>query len=249
MPADPLSILVPGYLGVVLLSSNPLVLVSRRSTGRTSPFVSDNLTLLRKVAGCLAQSWGEWLRIGAEKWVLDVLKEGYRIPFSAPPPYYPLPGLQRLSTSLSQATSTTPGDPTVEGQDGCGKGPLTPGFYSLLLVLPKATGGFRPIIDLSILNQYVITTSFKMETVQTVMSVIRQDDWMVSLDLKDAYLQVPIHPDSRRFLRLIWEVCHFQFRALCFGLSTAPQVFTRLMAPVSAEFLRQEFRFLRYLDD
>ena len=41
----------------------------------------------------------------------------------------------------------------------------------------------------------------------------------------------------------------FQFRALSFGLSTAPQVFTRVMAPVSAAIMhRHGFRILQYLD-
>ena len=41
----------------------------------------------------------------------------------------------------------------------------------------------------------------------------------------------------------------FQFCALCFGLLTAPQVFTRVMAPVSAIMHRHGFWILRYLDD
>ena len=41
----------------------------------------------------------------------------------------------------------------------------------------------------------------------------------------------------------------YQFRALCFGLSTAPQVFTRVMAPVSTFFHRLGIRVRRYLDD
>ena len=56
---------------------------------------------------------------------------------------------------------------------------------------------------------------------------------MVSIDLKDAYLQIPIHPASRKYLRFTAGGKTWQFRALCFGLSTAPQVFTRVMAPVS----------------
>ena len=39
------------------------------------------------------------------------------------------------------------------------------------------------------------------------------------------------------------------FRVLCFGLTTAPQVFTRIMAPVSAILHRHGVRMLRYLDD
>ena len=52
--------------------------------------------------------------------------------------------------------------------------------------------------------------------------------------LKDAYLQVPMHPESRKFLRFVACGKVYQFKVLCFGLSTAPQVFTWVMAPVSA---------------
>ena len=98
----------------------------------------------------------------------------------------------------------------------------------------KASGSWRPVIDLSTLNLRVRKTPFKMETLQSVLLSVRSGDWMVSIDLKDAYLQIPIHPDSRKYLRFVALSQVFQFKALCFGLSTAPQVFTRVMAPVSA---------------
>ena len=41
----------------------------------------------------------------------------------------------------------------------------------------------------------------------------------------------------------------WQFRVLCFGLSTAPQVFTQVMAPVSGFLHRLGVRMLRYVDD
>ena len=71
---------------------------------------------------------------------------------------------------------------------------------------------------------------------------------MVSLDLRDVYLQVPIHPDSCKYLRFVASGRVYQFKA-CFGLSTAPQVFTRVMAPVSAMLHRVGIRIRRYLDD
>ena len=64
-----------------------------------------------------------------------------------------------------------------------------------------------------------------------------------------AYLQVPIHPESRRYLRFTMGGVPYQFRVLCFGLTTAPQVFTRLMAPISAILHHYGIRMLRYLDD
>ena len=67
--------------------------------------------------------------------------------------------------------------------------------------------------------------------------------------LKEAYLQVPVHPASRHFLRFMFRDTVYQFQALCFGLSTAPQVFTRVMAPVSAILHSMGIRMRRCLDD
>ena len=110
-------------------------------------------------------------------------------------------------------------------------------------------GGWRPIIDLSTPNLNVDRTPFRMETSQTVLRSVRRNDWMVSIDLKDAYLQIPIHPKSRRFLRFTAGGRTWQFRVLFYGLSTTPQVFTRVMAPVSGFLHQLGIRMLRYLDD
>ena len=58
-----------------------------------------------------------------------------------------------------------------------------PGFYSRLLVVPKVTGGWRPIIDLSVLNGFLEVTPFRMETPQSILRSVRKGDWMVSIDL------------------------------------------------------------------
>ena len=124
-----------------------------------------------------------------------------------------------------------------------------PGFCSRLVLVEKASGGWRPVIDLSHLNDFVQLTSFKMETVASVLLSVREVGFLASLDLKDAYFQIPIHRSSRNLLRFTSEGTVYQFRALCFGLSTAPQVFTRVFAVVSAWAHSHGIRLLRYLDD
>ena len=143
---------------------------------------------------------------------------------------------------------------TAAVADPCAKGavepaPSGPGFYSRLFVTPKVTGGWRPVIDLSRLNRSVLVSGFHMETSALVLQSLRPGDWMVFLDLQDAYLQVPVHPSSRHYLRFCVESSVLQFRVLCFGLSSAPQVFMRAMAPVSVIMHRYGFRILWYLDD
>ena len=109
-----------------------------------------------------------------------------------------------------------------------------PGFYSRLFLVEKSSGGWRPVIDRSPLNEFVHQTPFRMETPNSVLLAVRKDDFLASIDLKDAYFQIPVHPSSRKLLRFVSNDMVYQFRALCFGLSTAPQVFTRVFMAVSS---------------
>ena len=161
-------------------------------------------------------------------------------PFSHPDIVSDIPG--RLSSGSSLAARDR-GDACQIAQDP------GPGFYSRLFLVEKASGGWRPVIDLSHLNNFVQLTSFKMETVASVLLSVRQGEFLASLDLKDAYFQIPVHRSSRKLFRFMSEGTVYQFRALCFSLSTAPQVFTRVFAAVSAWAHSHGIRLLRYLDD
>ena len=123
------------------------------------------------------------------------------------------------------------------------------GFYSRLFLVEKATGGWRPVIDLSPLNKFVVQTPFRMETVASVLGSIKENDFLASIDLKDAYFQIPVHQDSRKYLRVALKGTVYQFKVLCFGLATAPQVFTRVFAVISSWAHSRGIRLLRYLDD
>ena len=180
---------------------------------------------------------------------MEVPREGYAIPFCMPPPLSPTPII--LDSYSPQSVKGRALDEEIQALRRKGAVEPAPPNSRLLQphVVTKATGGWRPIIDLSTLNLDVDRTPFRMETSQTVLHAVRRNDWMVSIDLKDAYLQIPIHPASRRYLRFTARGKTWQFRVLCFGLSTAPQVFTRVMAPVSGFLHQLGIRMLRYLDD
>ena len=105
------------------------------------------------------------------------------------------------------------------------------------------------MIDLSPFNKFVQQTPFKMETASSVLLSVRKGDFLASIDLKDAYFQIPVHVSSRKWLRFISNGMVHQFKVLCFGLSTAPQVFTRIFAAVTAWAHACGVRLLRYLDD
>ena len=192
-----------------------------------------------------------WSDKGTDPWVVEVLRWGYRIPsrwaptLSEEPIPYP-----SYSPSSIRGKALEGEVLSLLEKEAIELAPLpSPGYYSRLFVVVKASGSWRPVIDLSLLNLKVQKTSFKMETLQSVLLSVWAGDWMVSLDLKDAYLQVPMHPDSRKFLRFVALGKVYEFKVLCFGLSMAPQVFTLVMATVSALLHCSGIRLRRYLDD
>ena len=93
------------------------------------------------------------------------------------------------------------------------------GFYGRIFVVPKASGGWRPVLDLLTLNLYLRRIHFCMETTLSILDAIQQGDWAASLDMTEAFFHILMHPKDRKWLRFVWERRSFQFRALPFGLS------------------------------
>jgi hypothetical protein len=69
----------------------------------------------------------------------------------------------------------------------------------VFLVLKK-DGGQRPVINLKGLNRFIHTEHFKMEGIHILKDLLKAGDWMVKVDLKDAYFMVPICQEDRAFL-------------------------------------------------
>ena len=82
-----------------------------------------------------------------------------------------------------------------------------------------------------------------------VLGSIRKGDAIFSINLTDAYFQVPIHPDSQSFLQIVLNGKVHQFWAFCFGLSSALQAITRMFALISEWAHQREICLLHYLDD
>jgi hypothetical protein len=116
-------------------------------------------------------------------------------------------------------------------------------------VVPKSSGNWQLVIDLKSLNSLIEAPHFKMSPVALVLNTLRPGDWSFKLDLKDAYLNVPIHPESQKYLRFAFQGQVYQFQALSFGLNVAPMVFTRLAHTLSAHFDSQGVFLLPYLND
>ena len=125
----------------------------------------------------------------------------------------------------------------------------TLGVFNRLFLVPKPNNKWRPILDLSKLNLFLKAEKFKMETPETIRTSLQQGEWVTSIDFKDAYFHIPIQEQSRKFLRFHVQGQTYQFKALPFGLSTAPLEFTVVAKEVKLMAIHKGIRIHQYLDD
>ena len=193
--------------------------------------------------GCLSLHWQAWRDRGAETWVVEVLRLGYCLPFLSTPPLPLFPSqcllpAPSLSRGLLWRRSPWASLPWVLWS--LLHSLLQPSVHSVA-DLEVMASGHRPLPSPSLCGRVSLPDGDH--------SVYAPVCTSGGLDGLQAYLQVPVHPTSRHFIRFIVRDTVYQFQALCFGLSTAPQVFTRVMAPVSAILHSLGIRMRRYLDD
>ena len=201
----------------------------------------------RPVGGRISLFADNWLKISQDPWVREAVT-GHRLELLTHPVQYGTRVGVRMEAAKEQLLSKEVEDLAAkEAITSCGDD--DDGFFSQLFLVPKSDGSWRPVINLKGFNKFIITRHFKMESVRTVKAIIQKGDWLLKLDLKDAYLSVPIHADHQKYLRFRWENRTWQFRTLPFGLSSAPQTFTKLLKPVVSTLRRLGVRIILYLDD
>ena len=147
------------------------------------------------VGARLNQCWEKWEALGSSPKVVTTLREGYTLPFRFRPNLtrsptvisnYHNPAKQSfLVEALYQLINKNAVEP-VENQNSLG-------FYNRLFLVPKPNNRWRPVLDLSNLNTFLNTESFKMETPETIRTSLQAGEWVTSIDFKDAYFHIPIH--------------------------------------------------------
>ena len=88
-----------------------------------------------------------------------------------------------------------------------------------------------------------------METLKDVKNILKENDFMVKIDLKDAYFSVPINKESRKYVRFEWEGNLYEFQCLMFGLVPAPRIFSKLLKVPMSLLRRINVTLIIYTDD
>jgi hypothetical protein len=93
----------------------------------------------------------------------------------------------------------------------------------------KQKDRFRAIFNMKFSNYQMTPLPFKMTGVAVLRSIILPGDWMISIDLKDAYLNIRIHSSQRKYQRYAFQGWIWQIVTLPFGNAQAPYAFTRFV--------------------
>ena len=192
-----------------------------------------------------------WKNLGAHHSIQNLIAEGYKLPFRERPKLSRTPCIISGFSDLNKqsALSTAIQDLIRKGAIDIVQKPDSLGFYSRLFLVPKPGNRWRPVIDLSCLNKFLAISKFTMETPESIRASLRKNEWVTSIDLTDAYLHIPIHPHSQKYLRFHHKGVSYQFTSLPFGLATAPLTFTNVVKEVRLLALQRGIRIHQYLDD
>ena len=154
------------------------------------------------VGARLQKFWKNWLDLGARPKLVQILKEGYTLPFriwpnlSRTPTVISCYGNPHRNLKLLEALHQLMDKNAIELVHK----KVSLGFFNRLFLVPKPKNKWRPILDLSNLNFFLKTEKFKMETPETIRTSLQKGEWITSVDFKDAYLHIPIQERSRKYL-------------------------------------------------
>ena len=183
--------------------------------------------------------------------MLNIITNGYVLPFISKPNLVRAPLIKSGYKALQKEIALTSCIQSLLSKNAIERVEHVKslGFCSHLFLVPKPHQRWRPVIDLSRLNTFLHVERFKMATTESIRASLIPGEWVSSIDLADAYLHIPIHQNSRKYLRFCHRSQVFQFTSLPFGLATAPQVFTMIVKEVKLMALSRGIRLHHYLDN
>ena len=196
-------------------------------------------------AGCISNQISVWESITSDPEVLRTVK-GMRLEFEDSPLHYPVGyeipvGHKSLLKVEVKKLLKKRAVVSCEHEQG--------EFISPIFLRDKNDGSHRLILNLKGLNKYLEYKHFKMQTFQSVLSLIQPDCFMATIDLKDAYYSVKIDELDTKYLKFLLNSRLLKFVVLPNGLSPGSRKFTKLTKPPLALLRIQAHTVAIYIDD
>ena len=124
-----------------------------------------------------------------------------------------------------------------------------PKCVSPISCVPKKNGKFRLVTDLRHINTHSQPPKVKYEDINTVISVVKPKDYIVTTDLQNGFFHVPVHRDHQTLLGFKFKSHYYIWTVLPFGHNCSPFFFSKILRPVVSYLRSRGLRLVLYVDD
>ena len=191
-----------------------------------------------------------WRGIGADEFICSTVADGYRIPFHT----LPEPAILSNNQSAIKNKEFVELEISKLLDSHCiQRCPSAPEVVNPLSVSERSDGKCRLILDLRHVNKHLFKFAVRYEGLETFSQYLVPNSFCVKFDLKSGYHHLGIFPPHQKFLGFSWnfgdKTEYFIFRVLPFGLSSACNIFTKLLRPIVKKWRAEGMKIVMYLDD
>ncbi|XP_053607193.1 uncharacterized protein K02A2.6-like [Plodia interpunctella] len=102
-------------------------------------------------------------------------------------------------------------------------------WVSPIVPILKDNGDIRLCVDMRRANTAILRENHPLPTMDQLLPKMRDAKYFTKLDIKDAFHQVELHPDSRHITTFITSKGLFRYKRLMFGISCAPEIFQKVL--------------------
>ena len=205
----------PQMLTKTLEVQNQVVPVNVHPTLTAMGMDTSILSRPLQLAGRLQHFLSNWKLLTQDQFILEMVV-GIQIPFTTFPHQNQVPPLTFHNQSEKVVIDREISEMFQKGAIQV-VSPMNGEFLSSVFLVKKKDGGNRPVINLKELNSYVTYQHFKMEGLYLLKHLVQTGDWMIKIDLKDAYFTVPVNNQHQPLLRFMHGGLRYQFSCLPSG--------------------------------
>ena len=198
------------------------------------------------VGARLQNYWQTWLDLGAGPKVVQILKEGYTLPFQI------WPKLTRSPTVISCYVNLPDGGIASAYTQKCSGISTKQNISELFqpsILCPKAKQQMETYIGSKQSESFPQGGEIQNGDTRNHQDIPPTRGVGHLNRFQGRLLHIPIQEQSRKYLRLHVQGQTYQFKALPFGLSTAPLEFTVVAKEVKLMAIHKGIRIHQYLDD
>ena len=203
------------------------------------------------IVGRLKHHISFWRSLNTPDWILDMISNGFKVPFLRKPPVIYLPNNK---TALESKNVEWVLETLAEFESF--------GFISRVekipyCVLPLSVAvhpeKLSLIHDESPLNLYVEKSKFKLDGWDSIFEYAKNSDYGIKFDLKKFYFHVEIHEDFKKYFgfsyRIAGKTVYYIWNVLPYGYTKAPYIAKHLIKPLVTHWRYKGFCITVTFDD